>query len=86
MPEMLEGHTAARYDEAHNHVQLRLLEMGGLILDQRNQALTAARRGDGAMKNIWPKQIASRIVGVKSGNKAFQFACAPVPARMRTKV
>ena len=46
MPDLLEGHTVTRYDGELNHLHLLLLEMGGLVLDQCNQALTALRNED----------------------------------------
>lgn len=46
MPDLLEGHTVTRYDGELNHLHLLVLEMGGLVLDQCNQALLALRKED----------------------------------------
>ena len=41
-----EGHTVRRYDAELSHVSMRLLEMGGLVLDQAQAALQALRDED----------------------------------------
>lgn len=41
MPDFLEGHTVTHYDGELNHLHMLVLEMGGLVLDQCNQALLA---------------------------------------------
>ena len=46
MPDLLEGHTVTRFDGELNHLHLLLLEMGGLAVDQCNQALSALRDED----------------------------------------
>lgn len=43
MGDQKEGHTVQRYDGELNHLHYRVLEMGGLVLNQLNQALQAFR-------------------------------------------
>lgn len=46
MPDFVEGHTVTRFDGELNHLHLLVLEMGGLVLDQCNQALLALENED----------------------------------------
>lgn len=46
MPDFVEGHTVTRFDGELNHLHLLVLEMGGLVLDQCNQALLALESED----------------------------------------
>lgn len=46
MTQTLEGHTVQRYNGELNNLHLRVLEMGGLVLDQIKHALLALRAKD----------------------------------------
>ena len=46
MSESTEGHTVKRYDAELGHVHARVLEMGGLVLDQVHQAIRSLRKAD----------------------------------------
>ena len=46
MTQALEGHTVQRYDGELNTLHLRVLEMGGLVLDQARKALRALKQKD----------------------------------------
>jgi phosphate transport system protein len=48
MTQTLEGHTVHRYDGELNSLHLRVLEMGGLVLDQVRHALRALKEKDTA--------------------------------------
>ena len=42
----LEGHTVRRYDADLNHCHLRVLELGGIVLQQLIEALGALQKWD----------------------------------------
>jgi len=46
MTQTLEGHTVHRYDGELNNLHLRVLEMGGLVLDQGRHAMQALQSSD----------------------------------------
>jgi phosphate transport system protein len=51
MTHSLEGHTVHRYDGELNNLHLRVLEMGGLVLDQVRHALRALQEKDSNYAN-----------------------------------
>ena len=51
MTQSLEGHTVHRYDGELNNLHLRVLEMGGLVLDQVRHALRALQEKDTSFAN-----------------------------------
>ena len=51
MTHSLEGHTVHRYDGELNNLHLRVLEMGGLVLDQVRHALRALQDKDTSFAN-----------------------------------
>jgi phosphate transport system protein len=51
MTQSLEGHTVHRYDGELNNLHLRVLEMGGLVLDQVRHALRALQDKDTSFAN-----------------------------------
>lgn len=51
MTQKLEGHTVHRYDGELNNLHLRVLEMGGLVLDQARHALHALQEKDTSFAN-----------------------------------
>jgi phosphate transport system protein len=51
MTHSLEGHTVHRYDGELNNLHLRVLEMGGLVLDQVRHALRALQDKDTGFAN-----------------------------------
>ena len=46
MNELIEGHTVKRYDGELSHLHYLVLEMGGLVIQQIRDALTAFKEGD----------------------------------------
>lgn len=51
MTQTLEGHTVQRYDGELNNLHLRVLEMGGLVLDQVRHSLRSLRDKDPSFAN-----------------------------------
>ena len=77
----LEGHTVRRYDADLNHCHLRVLELGGIVLQQLIEALGALQKWDVPEA----RTVIERDEGVRQLEKAVDVELVQVIAR-RTPV